>query len=307
MKSNGLHSIYLFFLTLPSLFAQTVTTTAGSINFNLSSAWASPTQVANGITIQDGHIINVPTGTVFYSGKIDFVGTGKLQLIGTGKWMPGPSITSLKSCKEILSYYPMSPSGQYTIDPDGAGSSPSTNCYCDMTTDGGGWTLVLNYLHLANTNPALVVKTNSLPLQGSTTLGTDESASASTWGHASNSYLNSFTFSELRFYGKTSLHARVIHFKTPHSNTINYFKTGTGSMTGIATTGNYTTLTGHTANLPGSSGSYFTNQGNISMTEFPMYLGGTYHWGIRGLGSRWEVDDYPNNYAYSTFHQIWIR
>lgn len=212
-----------------------------------------------------------------------------------------------KSCKEIITNFPNATSGIYVIDPDGTGASPSANCYCDMTTDGGGWTLVLNYLHLANTNPALVVKTNALPLQGSTTLGTDESASASTWGHASNSYLNSFTFSELRFYGKTSLHARVIHFKTSHSNTINYFKTGTGSMTGIATTGNYTTLTGHTANLPGSSGSYFTNQGNISMTEFPMYLGATYHWGIHGLGSRWEVDDYPNNYAYSTFHQIWIR
>lgn len=309
MKSNGLHSIYLFFLTLPSLFAQTVTTTAGSINFNLSSAWASPTQVANGITIQDGHIINVPTGTVFYSGKIDFVGTGKLQLIGTGKWMPGPSITSLKSCKEILSYYPMSPSGQYSIDPDGAGALPSTNCYCDMTTDGGGWTLVLNYLHRGGTNPVLQVKTNSLPVLGSTVLGTDESGSSTTWGHAAPSYLNSFNFTELRFYGATSGHSRIIHFKTSHANTISYFRTGSGSMSGINSS--YTALVSHSAYIPNSAVSNFVNEGNLAMTNFPFWLGANYHWGIRGQDYRWEVDDYAasigNGYQFHTYNQIWIR
>jgi hypothetical protein len=211
-----------------------------------------------------------------------------------------------KSCKEILAANSSAASGVYTIDPDGiTGSQPTTTCQCDMTTDGGGWTLVLNYLHAGNTNPALVVKTNSLPIIGSTTLGTDESGSTATWGHASPSYLNSFTFTELRFYGKTSGHSRILHFKTSHANTISYFKFGTGSMSGIASS--YTALTGHTAYLPNSTANYFADQANYATTEFPFWLNGTYHWGIKGGTNRWEVDDYPNNSTNNTFHQIWIR
>ncbi len=63
---------------------------------------------------------------------------------------------------------------------------------------------------------------------------------------------------------------------------------------------------GH-AYLPNSTAHYFTDQANYAMTEFPFWLIGTYHWGIRGGGSRWEVDDFSGNFAYSTYHQIWIR
>ncbi|MBA3465630.1 MAG: hypothetical protein H0T46_37205 [Deltaproteobacteria bacterium] len=69
---------------------------------------------------------------------------------GTNMMVDTPSAPA--SCNAIKTATPSMPSGTYTIDPDGAGGAAAYDVTCDMTTDGGGWTIVF----LAPTNLSMV-------------------------------------------------------------------------------------------------------------------------------------------------------
>lgn len=66
-----------------------------------------------------------------------------------------------RSCLDYLRQYPGSPSGDYTIDPDGAGvgTDPFT-VYCDMEMDGGGWTLVWSNTRAGSNKPVTNISWN---------------------------------------------------------------------------------------------------------------------------------------------------
>ncbi len=172
-------------------------------------------------------------------------------------------------------------------------------------SNGGGWVMVLNYVHQGGTNPALNARTTDLPISTGAALGADESGTAA-WGHAAPAVMAALDGDEVRYYGQTSAHSRIIHFRS--SQGMGYYNTGSGSLGGGSlVASNWTGLPGHTANLPASANSGYSFQGSGAMTEFPYFRGGADHWGIRGLGSRWEVDDFPNGPANHTIHRMWVR
>ena len=87
--------------------------------------------------------------------------------------------------------------------------------------EGGAWILIGQYFHKGGTNPNLTVLAAGadFPVRSTAPLGTDEGAITAKWGHAGNAAMAQFTGDvELRFYGVTSGHGRIIHFKTPEGS-----------------------------------------------------------------------------------------
>lgn len=213
------------------------------------------------------------------------------------------------SCAEIKKAKPDAASGIFKIYLNAAAETRvAIDASCDMTEDGGGWTLLLNYSHKANTNPPLSIRTADLPLLGGDTLGTDESALAQNWGHAGNAMLTNFAVKELRFYCRSSQNPRVIHFKTQDPGCITAARTGTGSCLNVRT--GFVNLTGHTGILPAAADRGQTNAGDTALTRDSFFLdeaGFDTAWSIRANDDTWECDFGSNDFDDDTIHRIWFR
>lgn len=191
--------------------------------------------------------------------------------------------------------------------------SKTFDASCDMTTNGGGWTLVANYLHQGkkSSNSALVATHDRLPILGRSSLGDDETGS-SHWGHASNTLLASLPLEEVRYKCSSSAHSRVLDFAISAPNCLSYFKTGKGSCADSPEDRaqlfrQSRPLDGHNALLPQRAIKGWRDQDNNALVSYPFYVDYKAHWSPGTADNRWECDDYDSGGKTNTHHQIWIR
>jgi hypothetical protein len=87
---------------------------------------------------------NVAAGGTTYAAGSGLTLTGTTFSVNAGT-LPGCGRT-FRSCSDILVNGCSTGDGAYTLDVDGGGPLASLSAWCDMTTDGGGWTQVVQAL-----------------------------------------------------------------------------------------------------------------------------------------------------------------
>jgi hypothetical protein len=178
------------------------------------------------------------------------------------------------------------------------------------SAEGGGWALVLQYVHRGGTNPELDVigPGEDWPLPSPTALGGEDSVRSPRWGHLGQTVASLLTSAtELRWRGRTDAHPRVVHFSSPVG--VDGWRRGVNEFSSIQAA--FTPLTAHDARLPAEANNFgFETTADTVLTSFPI-LGRTAilsDWAVRGQGFRWAVDEVDaRGDAASTIHEVWAR
>ena len=232
----------------------------------------------------------------------------------TGVCVSG-SCVHAANCKKILGASGALADGVYSIDIDADGPMKAMDAQCDFSTQGGGWTLVLNYVHQGGSNPELSALAERLPvLSAEGKLGDDESKKSAHWGHAVPALLAQLQFSETRWQAATSAHPRIVHFRNTSPMLVAYLRTGKGGICSqtsevFGVTHSFL-LPDHSARMPQATTSLALgncDKGDAALTEFPFFSKAEAHWGIRGESGRWEADDSLAGSSNHTLHRVWVR
>ena len=213
---------------------------------------------------------------------------------------PSPVVPAHFSCASLRSAG-YAASGLYTVYPGRSLSSVPFTVYCDLaSSDGFGWMLTYAYTRAQGANLAL-------------SPGVIPSGPAD-YAHTNVNQIPGYAETdivEVRFFCTTTLHSRVIHFKTSNS-----FQAGVafdGNNAGNSAsqwTSGFTLLEGHTATLPERTLSGYAGSSD-AFVNFPFYSGGSSgsggHWAIREAGTYWCCDAGGTYADQGTQHQIWVR
>jgi hypothetical protein len=208
---------------------------------------AAESYTANGITITapSGAIPATGSRTYTISGTYTGSNGGSVSYITSGGCpiYLGPAA----SCAQIKTVNPSATDGVYFIDPDQAGTTfGGMQAQCDMTTDGGGWTLVTNITAPAGSMTYSENRT-TFPLIGGG-VGVNESGNSTYFGGASVALTSIFNVSTAVRWDYASSSSRF-NYKCTNSSVINAFKLRVGiNYTDLST---YFALSGNTITFSG--------------------------------------------------------
>ncbi len=124
------------------------------------------------------------------------------------------------SCKDIQNERPRAGDGTYTIDPDRAGSKyQAFDVTCDMTTDGGGWTVITPCLAQNKFNAKLVAEDKAA------VEGIDKKCRPYTYHKNSNTHSYNYTFEFPAGFEEFQLHNYALKAAGPSRSDLNYKQT----------------------------------------------------------------------------------
>ena len=151
-----------------------------------------------------------------------------------------------------------------------------------------------------------MVRDADFPLLSAGELG-DSEEGTEFWGHVNPGLFSLLSGTEIWFQCQTSGHNRIINFKTDSQECLDYFSTGAGSCSTLATES--VLYDDHTGRLPASQNGFEVDLGDLAMTDRP-FRSGNARWSAgyeAGNDREWECDNLPRDADLDTLHRIWVR
>jgi hypothetical protein len=152
----GLAPLALLAATVPHVFSNGTVADADEVNANFAALTTAVTAIEDrlppgeGVAAYGTRPATPAEGTIYFDTT-----TNNIEVFVGGTWRRTAAPETVvnadgNTCSDILANDSAAPSGQYVVDPDGPGGDDPFNTWCDMDTDGGGWTMVA-YGHTGST------------------------------------------------------------------------------------------------------------------------------------------------------------